>query len=90
MCRGRHRVENRVGKVQARGEVGRRGGAGRGGAGGEPRYKCFPLPSELSCGSGDRSLYRSAINELHLLHREILIKTLLTLFYVQNVYNLRF
>jgi hypothetical protein len=37
MCRGRHRVENRAGEVQARGGAGRggagRGGAGRGGAG---------------------------------------------------------
>ena len=44
MCRGRHRVENRVGVVQAR------GGAGRGGAGGGYHgTSVAPSPGNYTC-----------------------------------------
>ena len=43
MCRGRHRVENRVGEVQAR------GGAGRGGAGRLRTSLVVSVPGNVLC-----------------------------------------
>ena len=82
MCRGRHRAENRVGEVQARGVV--RGGAGWGGG---AMVRILPL------GPGKclvLCLVTSAICELYPLHREVHSEAYITPIYVQNMFNLRF